>query len=452
MGMLLWYWGTIPVTHGSTQGSHLHRKPDASRLKFSLTNPDPGLENASIDKQLFTYKYSSSEPGSLGMLRTKLLGVLSKYGPYLVKELQYTAGALTNLSFLNGLVDLIPIEGELCDQIFASPQRFVNARAKACEVKVHCLKVTKGNVFTTFYTSNRRSVNAGPHAADERVVLNTMHEHLGGQMPICSSEASTIIEGSQLLYPNGFVLFVVDQEKKRVFLAVLSSAAFGKFENVFNLTAFDSFIRKLSGGTPSTADVKRHLGIYGCMSYNRNVKSLQDLVEDLRDPSSFNHLKFDLSSIGDQQKPREIFKKISSAFTGQKDSSSRKNAQETIQGMDIYDAGGLLTGEFIRAFVENPKQSASQLAGSLYDNVCCVIVESGKVTHHNFFPSACHFQYDPTNNRFISEIVDAGRLSDQHIMQAFKKWKLVDSLKNGRILFLVVDKDTQQIYLIFYRP
>lgn len=386
------------------------------------------------------------------MLRAKLLGVLSKYGPYLVKELRYTAGALTDLSLLNGLVDFIPIKGELRDRIFASPQKFVNAHAKACDVRVHCVKVTKGNLFTTFYTSNRRSVNAGPHAVDERVVLDTMHEHLGGQMPICNAEALKIIEGSQLLCPTGFVLFVADQESKRVFLLVFSSGAFGKFEDVFNPTVFDSLIRELSGEAPSRSDVKRYLGICGCMSYNRNVKSLQDLVHDLKDPWSFNYLKFDLSSISDQPKPREILKKISSAFTGQKDSASRKNAQETIQGMDIYDAGGLLTGEFIRAFVANPRESSSQLTEALRHDVCCVIVESGKVTHHNFFPSACHFQYDPTNNRFISEIIDAGRLSDQRIMQAFKKWQIVGSLKNGRILFLVVDKDMRQIYLIFYRP
>lgn len=431
----------MPVIYGSTRASRLHAPHPQSIKRNVDTEPD---------SVRFAHKSSSSQPGSLRMLRAKLLGVLSKYGPYLVKELRYTAGALTDLSLLNGLVDFIPIKGELRDRIFASPQKFVNAHAKACDVRVHCVKVTKGNLFTTFYTSNRRSVNAGPHAADERVVLDTMHEHLGGQMPICNAEALKIIDGSQFLYPTGFVLFVIDQENKRVFLLVLSSGALGKFEDVFNPAVFDSFIRNLSGETSSISS--RHLGICGCMSYNRNVKSLQNLVDDLKDPASFNYLKFDLSSISDQPKPREILKKISSAFTGQKDSSSRKSTQEIIQGTDIYNAGGLLTGEFIRAFVANPMESSSQLTEALRHDVCCVIVESGKVTHHNFFPSACHFQYDPTNNRFISEIIDAGRLSDQRIMQAFKKWQIVGSLKNGRILFLVVDKDMQQIYLIFYRP
>lgn len=378
------------------------------------------------------------EPSSsrIGVLHTKLCGVFSPYGPHLDIRSQNIPGAIEDLAIRSHWIGLTPIINEkLAKEIIFDPDYFVKTRTRAYGGKVYCVDVTQGRSFSTsnyanfyqmFYGSDQSPIGIGFFSINDCDVLYPMHKLFAGKWPISWFDALSISNGNQIENSQGnIVLFLIDRVLKRVYVACCSGVP-GRFENVFLPGRFASWVEESFGG--------------GSRLTNATCRLRSSWVDFLP------------RALSGQEKPEKILEKLMCAFVGNaKGVRATGLLAELKEFLHVYETGTLLNREWTQDFIDSPQGTADRLASILGQNVCCLTITSGRFMFPDFFKAFYHFYYDPTKGQFVPEIVHAGSLSDRRVMRTLGNRKILDALRKGQILFFIVDKVSEKVYLVLYR-
>lgn len=113
---------------------------------------------------------------------------------------------------------------------------------------------------------------------------------------------------------------------------------------------------------------------------------------------------------------------------------------------------GLLSQEWRQNFKKHPKEAVEQLALESGQNVCCLVVSSGRFVCPNFFQTLYVCRQDPVSNQPISEVIKSRGLKDNRITDSFGEKCTLDELVQGKTRLFVIDQKANQIYLVSYEP
>lgn len=113
---------------------------------------------------------------------------------------------------------------------------------------------------------------------------------------------------------------------------------------------------------------------------------------------------------------------------------------------------GFLPEQWRKKFKQNPQEAIEQLAVESGQNVCCLVVSSGRFVCPNFFQTLYICRQDPVSNQPISEIIRSRGLKDGGVMDSFSEKCTFDDLSQGKTRLFVIDQKANQIYLVSYEP
>lgn len=113
---------------------------------------------------------------------------------------------------------------------------------------------------------------------------------------------------------------------------------------------------------------------------------------------------------------------------------------------------GLLSQEWRQKFKKHPQKAIEQLALEGGQNVCCLIIGSGRFVCPNFFQTLYVCRQDPESKQLTSEVIKSRGLKDDRVMNAFSEKCTFDELVQGKTRLFVIDKKADQIYLVSYEP
>ncbi|UPA28523.1 MAG: hypothetical protein LW808_000375 [Verrucomicrobiota bacterium] len=485
MGML-WGIGGMSTIQANPQVDNLYEYPGAPKFEFTKENFNdyPDVEASAANPYLevnlssnIPYSpansvvISSSIRGAIGMSHAKFCGTLSSFGPFLNAQLMNRPGALENLAQLNDNIDFVPVTNmQLFNEIWSNPQIFVNSRAGMYGGTVYCLDITNGGMFSSssypnffqkLYVSGHQPIDAGRFSTSDRSVIGQIHELLAERSPISIGEVMGVMGGYPLPNPSGFVCFLIDRAAQTIYLATFNYVP-GKFENVFTPERFGTWIQEASSGISQVKniietgrEVVTQLSPYFSKTLERvsnsdNLLAFRGANMASNAASAFGLNRFigdripemfRLQDLSGEKRPMKILEKISRSL----EPSNIARLRDSIR---IYDTGTLLPKNFVQDFIENPKKATTQLASRMKQNVCCLIVTSGRIMLQDFFRTLYYLRRDTSANSFVPEIVNAIGLSDQRVISALGTKHVVEELASGRVIFLVFDTTSEQIYWV----
>ncbi|MDE6576001.1 MAG: hypothetical protein K2L24_01200, partial [Opitutales bacterium] len=483
---MLWGIGGISTVQASFHAGGQYEYPEVPKFEFAKENLNdyPEVEANAANPYLEvnlgsnisyvpanSFEVSSSIRGEIGMTHAKFCGILSSFGPFLNEQLMDRLGALEDLATLNNYIDFVPVTNmQLFNEIWSNPQLFVNSRAGVYGGTIYCLDITNGgrfsssnypNFFQTLYISNCQPIDAGRFSTNDRNVVRQMNELLAKRLPVSADTYEWINAGYSFPKNSGFVCFLIDRAAQAIYLATINYVP-GKFENIFTPERFKTWVQESFNGILQVKNIIRTGGevvgqlspyfsqTFERMSNSDNLLAFRGANMASNAASAFGLNRFigdripemfHLRDLSGEKRPMKILEKISRSL----EPSTIARLKDSIR---IYDTGTLLPKNFVQDFIKNPKEATTQLASKMKQNVCCLIVTSGRFMLQDFFRTLYCLHYDKGIKDFVPEVINAIGLSDQRIIAALGTRHVVEELANGRVIFLVFDTASEQVYWV----